>query len=158
MLEPTAIVLGIAALIGVYVYSRVEPDLLEQTLRGDRVVLYGTLASVFAALLGFSVTALSIFSGSVTHPRLGQIGGTGYASQIRRLFVLAITTSGLGTLAALAALLFDREASPNSGLLAIVFALGVSTATAIACCVWVLNKLIEMLTHAPEDRAPTSET
>lgn len=156
IIELLAVGLGLIAGLALSLLDRHAPTVVDVMLRGERAALYGTLASVFAALLGFCITALSIFSGSVTNPRLKLANAIGYASQVRRLLVLAIATSGLGALAAIVALLFDRDVTPNIGLSCLVLGLGVSTAAGTAACVWALNHVVDALTHQPDEGAPNA--
>ena len=152
---------GLAAFFAVAVLSLYcvhNPLILHEVLGTNRAAFYGTLASVFAALLGFAITALSIFSGSVIQPRLAAVVQAGYAHQIRRLFVMTIASTGFGSIASLLALVFDSDSSPNSSLATAVIAFLVATVVAIFWCVWVLNVVVFMLSHLPEPNAPTGAT
>ena len=116
-------------------------------LVGNRGSVYGTLASIFGSLLGFTITAASIVLGFSSSPRLRTIRNSRHYPTLWEVFGATIRALGLSTVISLAALIVDRDTTPNHWVLyAVVFAVLLSSVR-IVRTIWVLENIIALITH-----------
>lgn len=124
---------------------------IEKLLEGNRASIYGALLSVFASLLGFTITAASIVLGFANSPKLEVVRNSQHYPTLWKVFSATIRTFGIATIIALIGLIFDRDKVNNIDrsqivvfyFLVLYFLL--STARTIRS-VWVLEKVIQILT------------
>ncbi|MGO8946649.1 MAG: hypothetical protein ACLQUY_03075 [Ktedonobacterales bacterium] len=86
---------------------------VNSVLVGDRASLYSAILTVSATLLGFVLTAVSVILVYASNPRLTVIVEHGRFTDLTKVFFATIKSLGIATLAALLALLFDREQAPS---------------------------------------------
>lgn len=124
------------------------PELF-QLLEGNRGALYGTLASVSGALLGFVITALSIVLSFSSDGRLALLRNSPHYGTLWRTFTAATWALATSTVVALAALVFDRDKSPSYWLTYAVLAGALLAAFRMARCVWILEKVVWVVADPP---------
>jgi len=125
---------------------------IDGLLAGNRGPVYGTLASIFGSLLGFTITAASIVLGFSSSPRLRIIRNSRHYSTLWKVFGATIRALGFATVVSLAALIVDRDSNPNHWILyAVVFAILLSCVR-IARAIWVLENIIALITHPPSGK------
>lgn len=124
---------------------------IDPLLHGNRGALYGTLASIFGSLLGFTIAAASIVLASISSPRLRIVRQSRNAGDLWRIFSSTIRVLAVATLISLMGLLLDRDAAPSHWifyLLLFVFSLA---CLRLARTLWVLEKTI-LLVASESDR------
>lgn len=146
--------IGVALGVGVAVwgYRCGGNYLIGEILKDNRSEIYGTLASIFGSLFGFTITATSIVLGLSGNVRLAVVRGSPHYSELWETLFSAIRWLGLATILALIGLIFDREASPFFlGFYAVVFAT-ILVSFRLARCVWVLERAIKIVTDRSKAR------
>ena len=119
-------------------------------LSGNRSEIYGALAAVFGALLGFTITSVSIVLGYADSDRLAIVRRSKHYPTLWKVFSSANKALALATASALIGLVLDRDADPVRWLLYLnVFATSLA-AFRIARCLWVLERVIRLITTASE--------
>ena len=86
---------------------------VDNLLSGQRSAVYGTVASLDGALLGFIIATAAIVLSFAPSDRFALLRGSAHYKTLWRTFTSTIRFLGLATLLALAALLGDRDAGPN---------------------------------------------
>jgi hypothetical protein len=121
---------------------------IDGILRGNRGALYGTLASIFGSLLGFAITAASIVLGFSSSPRLRLIRDSAHYPTLWKVFSGTIKVLGIGTIASLVGLILDRDSAPVVWVTYLVVFVFLLVCLRIARTIWVLEKIIGLLTRA----------
>lgn len=114
------------------------PRELGEVVVGDRTTLYGPLAGVFASLLGFVLTALTVLTSVLPTEKFHALRETGHDTKIVREFAIGTAWCGLGTVLCVVALVIDRANGPTPQLPYLFAVLGGAsggTAVAIFKCV-----------------------
>jgi len=116
------------------------------TNRGD---VYGALAGVSGALLGFVITAVSIVLGYAEHERLKTLVLSHSNHTLWDVFRSTVKSLAAATIAALLALIFDRQGSPMPLLLFLVLFTSLLAALRVARSIWVFEYIIRIVTTKP---------
>src|SRR5205807_9003 len=124
-------------------------------LRANHGAIYGSLASIFGSLLGFSITALSIIVGLSGIPQLAVVRESPHFSILFRVFFSTIRWLGLATVAALAGVLVNGDCDRTGGW---ILQLNVFT-TAISILrifrsVWVLEYIVSIVARRSGSSQP----
>lgn len=125
---------------------------LEEVLRGNRAAIYGTLASIFGALLGFVIATLSILLGFSASDRLAIVRESKHYGTIWEIFTAAIRALALATAVSLVALVIDRDRDPAPLLTVICIFAGLLAGVRILRSVWVLERVIDLVTAPSKAR------
>jgi len=126
--------------------------MVDEALRGNRGLLYGTLASISGSLLGFAITAASIVLGFSSSPRLRIIRESSNFPALWSVFFATIRALALATLVSLIALILDHDGAPNHLVLYLVAFVFLLACLRIARTVWVLENIISLLAQPPKAR------
>ena len=143
---------GVAVVLtGLFVawyYTRAGADQIALLLtnRGD---VYGALAGVCGALLGFVITAVSIVLGYTDHVRLQLVLSSPQGPVLWTVFRSTMKVLAASTISALLALIFDRQGSPIPLLLFLVFFTALLAALRVARSIWVFEYIIRIVTMKP---------
>lgn len=120
-------------------------------LKDRRGAIYGTLAAIFGSLLGFAITAESIVLGLSGHERLDIVRKSKHYPTLWRVFTATIRALAFAAVAALVALIADRENSPAAWAL-YGCVLGILLVIArLSRCVWVLEQVTHLVATAPTE-------
>ncbi len=121
-------------------YGAIAPYL--DTRRG---AIYGTVASILGALLGFAITGQSILMMAAPSDRLAIVRESTQDKTLWRVFTAAIRALALATLTALIALVVDRDTA--SAPLALVAAFGTTLLATLRLIrlIWVLEQVTELM-------------
>ncbi|MGH8932838.1 MAG: hypothetical protein ACRDZO_20005 [Egibacteraceae bacterium] len=114
-------------------------------LEDRRNSLYTVLVGVHVSLLGFVLAITAIVQGQVTSERFALVRNSRHYPTLWLTFTSVVRAFGFATLAAILALLFDREPPDNNTLtmLAVVWTTLLSVFR-LARTVWVLERIIEV--------------
>lgn len=115
-------------------------------LMGDRAVLYGALVSLFGAMLGFVIATTTIILGFVDSARLKVLRESPWYRDLWRTLNSTMLFLGGATLASLVALVFDRDAHPNSVCMVVCFGATLVAGARIARTLWILVRIIGLVT------------
>ncbi len=122
---------------------------LQDALRGNRSVLYGTIAAVSGSLFGFVLAAGAIMVPMLESPRLKRVRESTQYSSMWRMFLAATRGLGLLTLASVAALIVDSDAHAAWAMTYAVLFLSVLSALQVATCMWILENIVTILARRP---------
>ena len=129
---------------------------LDAVIAGNRAVLYGTLAGLAGALLGFVLAAGSIIAPMLESPWMTRLRESDQYPAMWRMFLSATRGIGLLTLAALAALVFDSDGAPHGVVPLAVLFLAILSALQVATCVWILESIVGLLTNRNREASDRS--
>jgi hypothetical protein len=146
-LTVTQIILAVAltAVVALTLGAGESDSRLGSLLGDDRATLYGTVAAVAGSLLGFVLAAATIILTVAGSARLKRVSESNRYGDLWSVFLAATKGLGLVTVAALAALLFDRKDSPQPALTYGLFLLSLIASFQIATCIWILEKVTNLM-------------
>lgn len=138
----------VLVLAGMYViFNFIGISFIENGLDGIRTNLYGTLASIAGAFLGFVITGLSVLLMSNSTKNIEKLKRSRHYKTIFYIFFSASKYLGVLLLVSLISLIFDKDSNPSILLFFIsVWALLI-VAIRILRCIWVLEKMVELQTN-----------
>ena len=123
-------------------------ELVLGVVETDGSLIYGTLASLFGALLGFSLTVIAIVSGFSQSEKFAVVRESQQYKTLWRVLKEAVRWLGLATIAALVGLVFPTL-SDDALLFPIIVLFVVLMAMArVARMIWVLEKTIDIIIKA----------
>lgn len=120
-------------------------------LADSRLAVYGTLASIFGSLLGFTITATSVVLGFSSSKRLRVVRESCHYSTLWKVFLSTIRTLGCATVMSLSALVLDRDAMPRPWVFYLVLLAFLVCCLRIVRVVWVLEAVVRLLTKRRSD-------
>lgn len=119
---------------------------MDTLLEGNRSAVYGTLAAIFGALLGFVITAVSIVLGYVSNDEMTLVRKSAHYEDLWMVYKAAMRSLAVATIAGLLGLIFDRESNP----MPVLFYLNIMTTTLaffrLGRSIWVLENIISLTT------------
>jgi len=120
---------------------------MDSLLEGNRSAVYGALAAIFGALLGFVITAVSIVLGYIASDKLTLVRESPHYEDLWRVYKAAMRSLAFATIVGLLGLIFDREAHS----LPVLFYLNIMTTTLaffrLGRSIWVLENIIGLVTQ-----------
>lgn len=146
--------IAVALTVGLAIWTQLQGSdaLLVKVLSGDRASLYGALASVFGSLLGFTITAASIIIATSGEARLTALRGSERYPDLWKTFFSTIRYLGAATMTAFAGLVYDKGAHPAKPIVYLACFAVLISAFRLGRCVWVLERIIAILTQPPKTR------
>jgi hypothetical protein len=126
-------------------------SVMNALLQGNRGAIYGALASIFGSLLGFIITAVSIALAFSASEKLTVLRDSKYYPQLWGVFLSATRCLATVTVAALVALIGDRDMAPIRWLTYAVWVLTVLSVARITRCIWVLENIVKIVTKPAEN-------
>ena len=120
---------------------------VDQMLANNHTALYGTLASIFGSLLGFTITATSIVLAFSISPRLRIVRESEHYPTLWKVFRATIKALALATILSLAGLVFDRDDAPNHCVLFCVMYAFLLSCLRITRAIWVFENIVLLLTN-----------
>ena len=125
---------------------------IQELLEGNRTDVYGALASVSGALLGFTITAISIALGYAQSDRLAIVRESPHYPTLWAVFASANRALAMATVFSLVGLAIDRDIAPTPGIQYItVFAVLLSSLR-LGRCIWVLDNVVGLVTAESKAR------
>lgn len=141
--------LGIGSLGVIYGYRYGGNHVIDCLLGDSRETLYNALASIFASLFGFVIAATSIILGVSGNARLAVVRESGSYTDLWKTLFSAIRWLGFATLAALCALVLDRNTDPTFWIAHAVLFLTTIVILRLWRCVWILQETIKLVARKP---------
>jgi hypothetical protein len=115
-------------------------------LAENRATFYGTMASIYASLLGFLITATSIVLGFSVSDKLMVLRGSEEYPKLWKIFSSTIWILGVTTLVSLLCLLLDKDNNPVPFLIPVILTLTLLSLIRIARTIWALEHIIKLVT------------
>ena len=115
-------------------------------LKGNRSAIYSALASISGSLLGFVITAASIVIMAAGSDRLNVVRNSPHYGTLWRVFLQTMWSLACATVAALIALVIDRDSSPSWFAFYLCVAGAIFSALRMYRCLWVMAKIIHLFT------------
>jgi hypothetical protein len=129
------------AIMALWLYRWDGGVVLNELLADKRSNVYGALAALLGSLLGFVIAAVAIVIGETS--RLNFIREAGQLGNLLAVFRMAIVALGVGTVAALIAMIADSESSPLRWTVVLVFFATLLSVFRIGRAIWVLDKIVK---------------
>jgi Kef-type K+ transport system membrane component KefB len=131
---------------------------LEPLLENRRDVIYGTAASIGASLLGFVLATTAIVIGYSQSDRMRLVRTSPHYPTLWKIFVAAIRALSALTIVAIAALLLDRNNAPVNLLVFLLAGSSILAAFRLARCIWILEKVIAVISRPEQDNSEHVQT
>jgi hypothetical protein len=122
-------------------------------LKDNRPAVYAALSAIWGSLLGFGIAALSIAMAFSQDERMTVVRNSKYYETMWGGFTKNIFAMSLATLAALAALVVDKNDAPSSMLMVLVAGSSLFAIFRLANCIWLLEKLVAVILSKKGDAA-----
>ena len=126
---------------------------LESILSENRGPIYGTLASISGALVGFVIAAFAVVLSFSSHPRLVLLQESPHYMTLWRVFTNAIWALVLATILTIVALIIDREDDPVEFIAYAVLGSFMLAALRMVRVVWILQVVVSVVTNAARQQS-----
>jgi hypothetical protein len=123
-----------------------KEQFLNTYFHDNREVFYGALTTLFGTLLGFIITAISIVLGYSANEKLAIVKESKHYQDLWDIFKTAIRVLATITIFSLLGLVFDNNQKPFNAFLYITFFLVVLSVFRVGRCIWVLEKIMLIVT------------
>jgi hypothetical protein len=133
-------------------YFHNENQAVEAWLFGNRGNVYGTLASLFGTMFGFTITTTSLCLNLTDKPRFQVLRTTRAYRKLWSYFIWAIVVLGLSVLVTLLALVVDRSSAPVLPLFYIVTLFLLLSTCFLGNCIYALKLIIDVASQEPVGR------
>jgi hypothetical protein len=124
-----------------------------EMLQDNRAALYGTVAAVAGALLGFVLAAGSIMAPMLESPGMARVRESDQYPALWRLFLSATRGLGILTVVALIALVVDADGKEFGWLIVATLALATVSTLQVATCIWILENIVGLMTKRAREQA-----
>jgi hypothetical protein len=145
------LLLGFAATMGFAIWicwgNGLRP--MDDLLLGQRAAVYGTIASLDGALLGFIIATATIVLSFAPSDRFETLRNSPHYQTLWRTFTSTIRFLGAATLFAVGALVGDRDIHPNRILMILCLGSSFIAALRLTRSAWILERAINVVTTAP---------
>lgn len=121
---------------------------IQSVLSDNRAALYGAVASIAGALLGFLITTVALLQGIVAAEGFRRLRASDQYPTLWRVFHLAIRVLAITCALSLIALLVDRDAAPVAILFYLVVWAAVESGMLVARGIWVLERVLRIASDA----------
>ncbi len=117
---------------------------LQTNLNGTRGTLYGTLAALAGAMLGFVITGLSVLLTTNSTEQIGMLKKSKHYKTIFKIFFSTSKYLGLLLIISLISLVFDKDDKPIMVLTTVTVWLSILVGLRLLRCIWVLEKIVSL--------------
>ncbi len=118
-------------------------------LTNNRSEIYGTIAAIFGALLGFIITSISIVIGYISDERFKLLREGKYYYQLWGVFKSTIEALALATIISLVGLILDRDVNPNWIILYFNLFSLILVFFRLYRSIWVLENIVNIMSKRP---------
>src|SRR5260370_626069 len=118
---------------------------VDHLLTGNKSAVYGTLASIFGALLGFAITVLSVIIGYSTNEKFQFLRKAKHYSTLWKILLSTIKALSAATIVMILGLVFDRDSSPHHLILSFSVLITLLSIFRLARCIWVLENVVNII-------------
>jgi hypothetical protein len=127
---------------------------VDELMHGTRIGLYGTLGAIFGSLLGFVIATLTILLGFSESARLAVLRSSSHYPVLWRTLLSATKWLAAATLAAVVALVVDRDGAQNLGAFYLCVFTSIVAALRLASSIWILENVVVLVTSPSKARGP----
>jgi hypothetical protein len=143
---------GLTVALGLWVELAHSNQLVNDLIGGQRSAVYGTLATLDGALLGFVIATTAIVLAFAPSDRFEILRNSAHYQTLWRIFTSTMRVLGLATAVALVALLVDRDGRTNSLLMVLCAGTSLLAALRVWRSVWALEGTIKVVARKdPEE-------
>lgn len=125
-------------------YKFIGFDDFQSTLNDVRDMLYGTLATLSGALLGFVITGLSVLLTTSTNKQIETLKRSKHYKTIFKIFFSTSKYLGVLLIFSLMGIVFDKDASPIIFITITTLWALIIVAFRLLRCVWVLERIVKL--------------
>ena len=144
------IIIILTLLLAVWMFSYDGVSHVREFMRGNRTNIYGTTAGITGALLGFSLTGMSIVLSFTSSPRLTLLRDSQHYPTLWRTFAQATRYLGGLTVTALVCLAWDRE-SAQLPWFVIPFSLFVGLSMVrLLRVIWIIERIVGIISKSQQ--------
>ena len=122
---------------------------VNKVLAGQRSAVYGTVASLDGALLGFIIATAAIALSFAPSDRFTVLRESPHYKTLWHTLTSTIRFLGVATLLALAALLGDRDTGPNRLIMILCAGSTLLAVLRLARSAWILEQTVKVVTSEP---------
>lgn len=126
------------------VHKYLGVNVLQNKLTEVRDELYGTLAALSGALLGFVITGLSVLLTTGTNKQMNTLKKSKHYKTVFEIFFSTSKYLGLLLVFSLISLIFDKDSAPVIELTVITLWALIIVSFRILRCLWVLKKIVHL--------------
>src|SRR5437879_4243607 len=119
---------------------------VDELMHGARIGLYGTLGAIYGSLLGFVIATLTILLGFSESARFKVLRSSDFYPILWRTLLSATRWLALATLAAVVALVVDRDGAQNLGAFYGCIFTSLVAALRLARSIWILQNVVALVT------------
>jgi hypothetical protein len=127
---------------------------VDSILHGNRSAVYGALASIFGALLGFVITALSIIIGYSANEKFEFLRKTKHYPTLWKVMLSTVKALSIATVVMIIGLIVDRDSSPNTLILCLCVFATLFSLFRLRRCIWVLENVILLIIKDNTEQKP----
>lgn len=138
-----SIAIGIG--FGIWVLMFSGEQRVDTILSGNRSAVYGTLAAIFGALLGFVITTLSIIIGYLPNERFDFLRKSPHFPTLGKVLISTVKVLSVATIVMVVGLIFDRDSSPQHLILCFSVFIILLALLRLGSCIWVLENVIKLI-------------
>ncbi len=122
-------------------------------LKSNQGAVYGALATIWGALLGFAIASTSIILGYGENSRMKALTDDPSYAQLGNVLRLVNPVLAAATLAALVELVLDRDSSSNEIARDLVVITSLLAVVSLARTVWILDNIVRIATRPTRARS-----
>ncbi len=126
---------------------------IDSLLKSNQAALYGTLATIWGALLGFAIASTSIILSYGESSRMKAVTEHASYTQLGNVLRVVNPVLAVATLAGLIALLLDRDSSSNQVVRDLVFTTSLLAVVSLARTIWILDNIVRLATRPSRARS-----
>lgn len=141
-----AIATIVTVAFGIWVRFAHGQRIVNELIGGQRSVVYGTLATLDGALLGFVIATTTIVLGFAPGDRFEILRNSAHYQTLWRTFTSTIRVLGLATAVAIVALLADRDGKTNALTMVLCAGTTLLAGLRVGRSVWALQGTIKVVT------------
>jgi hypothetical protein len=138
-----SIAIGIG--FGMWMYLFSGSQRVDTILSTNRGAVYGTLAAIFGALLGFVITTLSIIIGYLPNERFDFLRQSPHFPTLGKVLISTIRVLSVATIMMVVGLIFDRDSAPQHLILCLSVFIIILALFRLWRCIWVLENVIKII-------------
>ena len=143
---------AIGTLFALWQYRFGGADTVTTLLKMNEGAVYGALATIWGALLGFAITSTSIILSYGESPRMSRVTQHPSYAQLGGVLRAVNPLLALATIGALAALLLDKDSSPSPLSRDFVVVTTLFAMAALGRTIWILDNIIRIATRSSKAR------
>ena len=147
----TAVVITLA--FSLWIEWSGSDHVIEKVLKDNRGAVYGTIASILGALLGFVITTLALILTLSSHERLTLLTESPHYQTLWDVFTSTIRWLAIATAVVLLALMVDRESRPVPWIQYAAFGSLTLAMFRLGITLWFLEHVVRLITKPSKARS-----